>query len=134
MDLTDRVQDAILALNLPVDITQGYLSGKEEPEIKLYSLPGSTVLEADFAGNRTEKYNFEIAMRAQDQEQVNQVLYEIAKFISSDDFKPESQDHSFEFDSADIAGFPHITSVDVQGNAIYVLDFTITVDVMKGEK
>lgn len=62
MDLKDRLTDCINAnVNLPVKLYQSYMTNKTSPELRIYDLP-STVIDEDYAGNRTEEFIFEIAM------------------------------------------------------------------------
>lgn len=134
MDLADQIQDKINALDLGVTVDQGYLTGKQATEIVLYSLPGGTVVEEDFAGNKTERYMFEVAMRSQDQELINRMLFKIAELINDPEFTLTSNDNSFYFTDIEMLGFPHVVSIDVEEFAVYSLDFAITIDVMKNQK
>ena len=58
MDLKERVKDAINTLQLPVTCRLGYLDGKHDPDLRLQVLPGSNVIERDYAGNKTEVASF----------------------------------------------------------------------------
>lgn len=134
MDLADQIQDKINALDLGVTVNQGYLTGKQATEIVLYSLPGGTVVEEDFAGNKTERYMFEVTMRSQDQGLINQTLFKIAELINDPSFTLTSNNNSFHFTDVEMIGFPHVVSIDVEGFAVYSLDFAITIDVMTNQK
>lgn len=134
MDLADQIQDKINALNLGITVDQGYLTGKQATEIVLYSLPGGTVVEEDFAGNKTERYMFEVTMRSQDQGLINQTLFKIAELINDPSFTLTSNDNNFYFTDVEMMGFPHAVSIDVEGFAVYSLDFAITIDVMTNQK
>lgn len=134
MDLADQIQDKINALDLGITVDQGYLTGKQATEIVLYSLPGGTVVEEDFAGNKTERYMFEVAMRSQDQELINRTLFKIAELINDPGFTLTSNDDSFHFTDIEMSGFPHVVSIDVEGFAVYSLDFAVTIDVMNNLK
>ena len=95
MDLKDRLTDCINAnVNLPVKLYQSYMTNKTSPELRIYDLP-STVIDEDYAGNRTEEFIFEIAMRSNDEELINQMLWNISKYISKYDFNLVSQNDSF---------------------------------------
>lgn len=131
MDLKDRLTDCINAnVNLPVKLYQSYMTNKTSPELRIYDLPSITVDE-DYAGNRTEEFIFEIAMRSNDEELINQTLWDISKYISDYDFDLVSQNNSFSFNKLEVTTFPHIVSADTEGNVVYLFDFKITVDTYK---
>ena len=134
MDLADQIQDKINALDLGITVDQGYLTGKQATEVVLYSLPGGTVVEEDFAGNKTERYMFEVTMRSQDQELINRTLFKIAELINDPSFTLTSSNNSFHFTDVEMIGFPHVVSIDIEGFAVYSLDFAITIDVMTNQK
>ena len=91
MDLKDRLADCINNnVDLPVKLYQSYMTNKTSPELRIYDLP-STVIDEDYAGNRTEEFIFEIAMRSNDEELINQTLWNISKYISEYDFNLVSQ-------------------------------------------
>lgn len=131
MDLKERILEKINALSLPNDtkVMLGYLDGKHgDPEVRLQMLPGSNVIETDYAGNRTEQYLMEIAVRGSDEGLINQVLWQIANALGDNDFRVVSNDGSFLFSKLEIASFPHPTMADTSGIVTYVFDFKVTVD------
>lgn len=128
MDLKERVKDSINSLDLPLKCLLGYLDGKHDPELRLQMLPGSNVIERDYAGNKTEQYFMEIIMRGSDEKLINQVLWQIANVLGDNDFRVTSKDGSFVFSTLEIASFPHQTMADTSGEVTYVLDFKVTVD------
>lgn len=131
MDLKERILEEINALSLPNDtkVMLGYLDGKHgDPEVRLQMLPGSNVIETDYAGNRTEQYLMEIAVRGSDEGLINQVLWQIANALGDNDFRVVSNDGSFLFSKLEIASFPHPTMADTSGIVTYVFDFKVTVD------
>ena len=131
MDLKDRLTDCINAnVNLPAKLYQSYMTNKISPELRIYDLP-STVIDEDYAGNRTEEFIFEIAMRSNDEELINQTLWDISKYISDYDFDLVSQNNSFSFNKLEVTTFPHIVSADTEGNVVYLFNFKITVDTYK---
>lgn len=75
MDLESVLQKVINKLELPTAIKRGYMNGKKIPELRIYSLPGSNVISCDYEGNKTEQFNFEIAMRSDDEALINQCLF-----------------------------------------------------------
>ena len=106
----------------------GYLDGKHDPELRLQMLPGSNVIEVDYAGNKTEQYLMEVVMRGSDEGTINQVLWQIANALGDNDFRVISKNGSFVFSTLEIASFPHPTMADTAGTVTYVFDFKITVD------
>ena len=131
MDLKERILEKINALSLPNEtkVMMGYLDGKHgDPEVRLQMLPGSNVIETDYAGNRTEQYLMEIAVRGSDEGLINQVLWQIANALGDNDFRVVSNDGSFLFSKLEIASFPHPTMADTSGIVTYVFDFKVTVD------
>lgn len=131
MDLKERILEKINALSLPNDtkVMLGYLDGKHgDPEVRLQMLPGSNVIETDYAGNQTEQYLMEIATRGSDEGLINQVLWQIANALGDNDFRVVSNDGSFLFSKLEIASFPHPTMADTSGIVTYVFDFKVTVD------
>ena len=131
MDLKERVLEQIRDLSLPdnVKVLMGYLDGKQgDPEVRLQMLPGSNVIERDYAGNKTEQYFMEVIMRGSDEGLINQVLWQIANVLGDNDFRVISKDGSFVFSTLEIASFPHPTMADTTGTVTYVFDFKITVD------
>ncbi|MFR5007950.1 MAG: minor capsid protein [Limosilactobacillus vaginalis] len=131
MDLKERVLEQIRTLSLPsnVKVLMGYLDGKHgDPEVRLQMLPGSNVIETDYAGNKTEQYLMEVIMRGSDEGLINQVLWQIANVLGNNDFRVISKDGSFAFSTLEIASFPHPTMADTTGTVTYVFDFKITVD------
>ncbi len=128
MDLESVLQKVINKLELPTAIKRGYMNGKKIPELRIYSLPGSNVISCDYEGNKTEQFNFEIAMRSDDEALINQCLFLIAELLGDHDFSVVSQDNSFIFTTLQLTSFPHIISADPAGVAVYVLDFQVVVD------
>ena len=128
MDLKERVKDSINSLYLPLKCLLGYLDGKHDPELRLQMLPGSNVIERDYAGNKTEQYLMEVIMRGSDEGLINQVLWQIANVLGDNDFRVISKNGSFVFSTLEIASFPHPAMADTTGTITYVFDFKITVD------
>lgn len=134
MDLKERMKDAINQLPLPVKCRLGYLSGKEDPELRLQMLPGSNVIDRDYAGNKTEQYVMEVVMRGPRELIVNQTLAIIANALSDNDFRVVSNDGSFVWSELEVASFPHPIMADTTGEVTYAFDFKVTVDTfVKGD-
>lgn len=128
MDLESVLQKTINTIDLPVAIKRGYMNGKKLPELRIYTLPGSNVISCDYEGNKTEQFNFEIAMRSDDEALINRCLFSIAELLGDHEFSVASQDGSFIFNTLQLTSFPHVVSIDTTGVAVYVLDFQVVVD------
>lgn len=131
MDLKERVRESINSLDLPVSCLLGYLDGKRSPELRLQMLPGSTVIDEDYAGNKTESYAMEVIMRGVDEALINQTLARIADLVADHDYSVTSGDGSFDFSEVEVASFPHPILADTSGTVTYVFDFKVTVDTYK---
>lgn len=128
MDLKERVRESINSLDLPVKCLLGYLDGKHSPELRLQILPGSTVIDEDYAGNKTETYAMEAIMVGPDEGLINETLGKIAELLADHDYTVTSKDGSFDFSEVEVTSFPHPILADAQGDVTYVFDFKATVD------
>lgn len=128
MDLKERMKDAINTLKLPVTCRIGYLDGKHDPDLSLQVLPGSNVIDRDYAGNKTEEYIMEVIMRGANELEINQVLAKVADYLYDNDFRVVSHDGSFVYSGLDVASFPHPIMADTTGDITYVFDFKVIVD------
>lgn len=128
MDLKERVRESINSLDLPVKCLLGYLDGKHSPELRLQMLPGSTVIDEDYAGNKTETYAMEVIMAGPNEGLINETLGKIAELLADHDYTVISKDDSFDFSGVEVASFPHPILADAQGDVTYVFDFKVTVD------
>ncbi len=128
MDLSERIRERINQLSLPVKCLAGYLDGKHNPDLRLQVLPGSQVIERDYAGNKTEQYVLEVIMRGEDEAVIAQTLGTVAECLGSNDFQVVSKDNSFVFTQLKIASFPHPILADTAGKVTYVFDFKVIVD------
>ena len=77
MDLKERVLEQIRDLSLPdnVKVLMGYLDGKQgDPEVRLQMLPGSNIIDVDYAGNKTEQYLMEVIAQGSDEGLITSVI------------------------------------------------------------
>ncbi|WP_318766586.1 phage tail terminator protein [Lactiplantibacillus carotarum] len=127
MDLLERLRDAINQVpSLPMKCILGYLT--TDDSLALYPLPGSHLLEEDYAGNQEWQMNYEVAFRTKDQQKANATLWLVSQRIDTlmdDDLV--SADSSFEFEALEINGQPNISEQDVRGYSTYQLSFAVTV-------
>ncbi|EPD25392.1 minor capsid protein [Lactiplantibacillus plantarum] len=132
MDLLERLAATINQVpNLPMKCTLGYLTAADS--LSLYPLPGSRVLDEDYAGNQQWQMNYEVGMRTKNQQQANTTLWLISQaldVLTADDLV--SSNGSFEFESLTISGQPSISEQDAQGYSIYQLSFSIIVNTFTG--
>ena len=128
MDLKERLKDKINSYGLPVKCLPGYLDGRHDPELRLQMLPGSTVVDMDYAGNKTEQYLMECMMRGNDESAINTVLWTIANKLGDSSFIVDSADDSFVYNGLTIASMPHPIMADTTGAVTDAMDFKITVD------
>lgn len=128
MDLKERIKNTINSCGLPVKCLLGYLDGKHDPELRLQMLPGSTVIDMDYDGNKTEQYLMECVMRGEDEGMINTTLWAIADKLGDNGFTVDSADDSFTFNELTIASLPHPIMADTTGDVTYAMDFKVTVD------
>lgn len=128
MDLLERLSACINQLpNLPMKCTLGYLTVADS--LSLYPLPGSRVLDEDYAGNQQWQMNYEVGTRTKNQQQANTTLWLVSQaldVLTADDLV--SSNDSFEFESLTINGQPSISEQDTQGYSTYQLSFSVTVN------
>lgn len=132
MDLLERLAATINQVpNLPMKCTLGYLAAADS--LSLYPLPGSRVLDEDYAGNQQWQMNYEVGMRTKNQQQANTTLWLVSQaldVLTADDLV--SSNGSFEFESLTINGQPSISEQDTQGYSTYQLSFSVIVNTFAG--
>lgn len=128
MDLLERLAASINQVpKLPMKCTLGYLTAADS--LSLYPLPGSRVLDEDYASNQQWQMNYEVGMRTKNQQQANTTLWLVSQaldMLTADDLV--SSNGSFEFESLAISGQPSISEQDTQGYSIYQLSFSVIVN------
>lgn len=128
MDLLERLAASINQVpRLPMKCTLGYLTVADS--LSLYPLPGSRVLDEDYAGNQQWQMNYEVGTRTKNQQQANTTLWLVSQaldVLTVDDLV--SSNDSFEFESLTINGQPSISEQDTQGYSTYQLSFSVTVN------
>lgn len=128
MDLLERLAASINQVpNLPMKCTLGYLTVADS--LSLYPLPGSRVLDEDYAGNQQWQMNYEVGTRTKNQQQANTTLWLVSQaldVLTADDLV--SSNDSFEFESLTINGQPSISEQDTQGYTTYQLSFSVIVN------
>lgn len=125
MDLIDRLDESLNSIkDLPAKVLIGYMQPNET--IGLYPLPGSSSRDEDWAGNQTKRMNYEVAIRTQDSQLGNNVLWRISNYLENLN-NIESSNNSFQFEKIQQTGLPSISEQDDQGYSVYMLDFSIDV-------
>ncbi|MFO1546825.1 minor capsid protein [Lactiplantibacillus plantarum] len=132
MDLLEQLTATINRVpELPLKCVLGYLTAKDS--LVLYPLPGSRLLEEDYAGNQQWQMNYEVGMRTQNQQQANTTLWFVSQaldVLTADELV--SGNDSFEFESLTINGQPSISEQDTQGYSTYQLSFSVIVNTFAG--
>jgi len=128
MDLLERLVGVINQVpNLPMRCKLGYLTAADS--LSLYPLPGSRVLDEDYAGNQQWQMNYEVGFRTKDQSKANSVLWLVSQALDIlTDEELVSSNNSFEFESLTINGQPSISEQDTQGYTTYQLSFFVIVN------
>lgn len=128
MDLLERLVSTINQTpNLPIQCKLGYLTAADS--LSLYPLPGSRVLDEDYAGNQQWQMNYEVGFRTKDQSKANSTLWLVSQALDVlTDEDLVSTNSSFEFESLTINGQPSITKQDTQGYTTYQLSFSVIVN------
>lgn len=125
MDLINRLCDALNTIEgLPMRVKIGYM--QPDDTIGLYPLPGSSVIDQDWANNQTKQMNFEVAIRTKDSELASDSLWKISNFLEQKN-SIESSDDSFQFEKIEQTGLPSVSEQDIQGYTVYMLDFFVNV-------
>ncbi|MQS44244.1 phage tail terminator protein [Companilactobacillus mishanensis] len=125
MDLIDRLAESLNKIqDLPSKVIKGYMQPDET--IGLYPLPGSSLIDEDWAGNRTKRMNYEVAIRTNDSKLANDSMWLISNYLESlKDIK--SKDNSYQFEQIQQTGLPSISEQDDRGFSVYMLDFFIDI-------
>lgn len=132
MDFTDRIRDSINSIDeLPIKIRKGYLSTDES--LVIYPLPGSQVLTEYYDGIKDQQLNYEIAMKSQDGDKIERVLWIISDYLEQLE-EITSLNKSFEFNSLAITSKPFINDADEQGWFVFLLDFQVKLTTFKEDK
>lgn len=132
MDINERLCDVINDIpNLPQECKIGYLL--TDDSFQLYSIPGGRTISEDYAGNLDKELIYEVAIRTQDVEMANQLLWLVANMIENLS-SLESEDNSFTFESIEITGTPFISEQDIRGYSVYALNFKVNIIQLIGGK
>ncbi|MFL2124066.1 minor capsid protein [Marinilactibacillus psychrotolerans] len=125
MDFIDRVKDSINQIpNLPIQIRKGYLGIDET--LVIYGLPGSRVVREYMDGEKELELNYEIAMKSQNGQKIENTLWMISDYLDS--VKAiQSNDGSFEFNGLAVTSKPYINQADQQNWFVFLLTFTANV-------
>lgn len=132
MDFIDCIRDSINTIEeLPIKIRKGYLSADES--LVVYPLPGSQVLTEYYDGIKDQQLNYEIAMKSEEGDRIEQALWLISDHLEQLEVV-QSNNKSFEFNSLTITSKPFINNADDQGWFVFLLDFQVKLTTFKGEK
>lgn len=121
----------INGLGLPLTARLDYL--REPEDLVVYPLPGGQVVQRFMDGTQEIKLPFEIAIKSQDQELANALLWTINTALSSFDVDLPSHNHSYVFLGLELTK-PFLNAKDEQGYYVYLLDVTGNLEIREEEK
>ncbi|MGV3311322.1 minor capsid protein [Streptococcus suis] len=101
----------------------------EKEDLALYPMPGGSIESEDLAGNQTVALNFGIAVKSQDQQKANAILWEINAELTRFDLNLPSQNQSYEFLGLSVINTPSLNELDEQGYYIYQLEITARLEI-----
>ncbi|MFD1899242.1 minor capsid protein [Enterococcus termitis] len=131
MDFIDQLKNKINSIpNMPIQLRKGYLTTDES--LVIYPLPGGQVSREYYDGTKDELLNYELAMRSNDGNKIEQTLWLISDYIERIE-TIESQDQSFEFNSLRVTSKPFINEANEQNWFIFLLDFQVSLTTFKEE-
>lgn len=131
MDFIDRLKDKINAIpNIPIQLRKGYLTTDES--LVIYPLPGGQVSSEYYDGTKDELLNYELAMRSNDGNKIEQTLWLISDYIERIE-TIESKDQSFEFISLRVTSKPFISEADEQNWIVFLLGIQVSLTTFKEE-
>lgn len=129
MDFIERLTERVNEMDdLAIRLQKGYLGDKES--FVIYPLPASRVTQEYFDGTKDMDLNFELAMKSQDAEKINNTLWTVQNEIETI-AELESNDDSFTFDRIEIANKPYINQINEKGWIVFLLDITAKVTIYK---
>lgn len=114
-------------LSLPLIARVDYVD--ETEDLALYPMPGGAIESEDLAGNQTVALNFGIAVKSQDQQKANAILWEINADLTRFDLNLPSQNQSYEFLGLSVINTPSLNELDEQGYYIYQLEITARLEI-----
>ena len=124
MDLIDQLAKLINKMpGLPTKISKSYLD--KDYYFGIYMLPGSKIIEEDMAGNQEKSLPIEIAFRSNDFDVANKLLWRISDML--DNLTSLETDDTYEFERLIIQPQPFLAGADVNGEGVFLLDFTVEV-------
>lgn len=129
MDLINQIAKSINSNvdDLPEKLILGYVD--DHHNFTLYAQPGSRILEEDFAGNQVKLMNFEIAYQTEELGQGDMLMRKIANYL--DNLSHLDDDGTYTVENLDLDPNPFITTIDVKGRGLFLLDFNITIETLR---
>jgi len=122
MDFIDRLIDKINSLGNLKELQKGYLSVGDS--FVIYPLPGSRSETEFYDGVKDVTMNYEIAMKSQDGNLIEQTLWQVSDYLDSIQ-TITSSNQSFDFNSLTITSKPFINQIDEQGWLVFIIDFQV---------
>ncbi len=132
MDFLQRLKDSINQIHdLPIKMKVGYLDDSES--LVVYTLPNSAVKREYYDGTKELTLNLEIAIKSQDGQMAEAVLWSISSYLESM-MELTSFDDSFTFEDIEVVSRPFVNSIHEQGWLVFLLNAKANITEYKKEK
>lgn len=107
---------------LPTPLSIGFMA--KDNVLCIYPVKNGSVIDEDFAGNQETRLYYEIAIRTQDQEIGNAVMWLISTYVAHLTDLPSSE---YRFESIETTSEPSIVQADTKGFFTYSIDIAMNV-------
>lgn len=108
--------------DLPQHASMGFLQAADA--FSIYPTKSGQVIEQDFDGNQEIRLYYEAAIRTQDQQKGNALMWSVSGFVNNLKTLDSAQ---FRFLKAEATSEPSISQADAQGFFVYTFDFAVNV-------
>lgn len=125
-DFSEVLKGFLVGLGLPLTPRLDYLN--EGEDLVIYALPGGKVEDEDMAGTQILSLPYEIAIKSEDQQKANAILWKINTELSKIGFELPSSNNSYTFLALTVET-PSLNDADEQGFYIYLLDLQARLEV-----
>lgn len=112
--------------DMPQKVSMGFLSADDA--LCIYPTKNGSVIEEDFAGNQELRLYYEIAIRTQNQELGNTIMWLVSDFVKKLGDLPSDE---FKFEKIETTSEPSITQADARGFFVYAIDIAMNVTTNK---
>lgn len=127
MNALETLASAINTItDLPQKVTKGFLSADDQ--LCIYPTQHGTVVDEDFAGNQELRLYYEVAIRTQDQQLGNMLMWLISDFVKH---MTDLKSDEFGFESIEVTSEPSLSQADARGFFLYTTDVAVNVTTNK---